>query len=149
MSRFYQELEIELARLRAEAIERRKAEIRGANEISLKNIPYLLAMKPKHDRTDCSDGKLNNEFVCDRCFLLTCNRDGYWPDDKMVEINIVQAHMKQNDFVRIKKYPEDHINAKARVVAVKLGGVVVSNTKMPFQGTLSMVFFPFDEVEKV
>ena len=50
--------------------------------------------------------------------------------------------------VRINQYPEDHINAYARVEKIDYQAhtVRVANMNMPFQGTFSYQPFTFDEV---
>ena len=55
-----------------------------------------------------------------------------------------------HDIVRILMYPEDSINAYARVVDIHPDGeiIYVSNLNMPFQGTLTYRAFTLKEVLK-
>ncbi len=54
----------------------------------------------------------------------------------------MRYNYKYNDFVRILKYHEDHMNASGRVERVTSNGVYVSN----HEGTLTNDFFTFEEV---
>lgn len=54
----------------------------------------------------------------------------------------MRYNYKYNDFVRILKYHEDHMNASGRVERVTDKGVYVSN----HEGTLTNDFFTFEEV---
>ena len=47
--------------------------------------------------------------------------------------------------VRVLAYPENHMNAYARVESVLTDGkVLLANMNMPFQGTISLSSGPFD-----
>ena len=53
--------------------------------------------------------------------------------------------LKFGDTVRVLAYPEDHMNAYARVEYVqKDGKVLLANMNMPFQGTISFQHGHFD-----
>lgn len=53
-----------------------------------------------------------------------------------------------NDHVRLKLYPEDHVNGYARVTKVREDGLIeVTNMNMPYQGYLTGAIFTKNEIE--
>jgi hypothetical protein len=60
----------------------------------------------------------------------------------------MKINIKVQDRVRVLVHPARHINGYARVSEVTEKGVRVTNMNMPFAGTYSFEFFPFDQVRK-
>ena len=58
-----------------------------------------------------------------------------------------EKNIKVNDFITIKDIPKTDPNCEGRVIEVTNDGVFISNMNMPFMGSFSNEFIPFEKIK--